>query len=109
MFANAAASGSRMFDDELHLFHAERLLGHWQPHPRNPVKSDARCARPAGQLVWRNGALLRPAQICGPMCRAIVSFARVCCKRASRAIFEICGAMTSWAFSSAAPSRSNGR
>ncbi|HEV3008991.1 MAG TPA: hypothetical protein VGX52_08165, partial [Burkholderiales bacterium] len=26
MFANAAAGASRMFDDELHLFHAERLL-----------------------------------------------------------------------------------
>ena len=46
MFANAAAPGSRMFDDELHLFHAESLLGEWQPHRRNPVKSDARCSRP---------------------------------------------------------------
>ena len=45
MFANAAASGSRVFDDELHLFHAEHLLGDWRPHRRNPVKSDARCAR----------------------------------------------------------------
>jgi hypothetical protein len=77
MFANAAASGSRMFDDELHLFHAERLLGHWKPHPRNPVKSDARCARPAGQLIWRNGALLRPAQICVPRYGAGISMNRV--------------------------------
>jgi hypothetical protein len=77
MFANAAAGGSRMFDDELHLFHAERLLGDWQPHPRNPVKSDARCARPAGQLAWRNGALLRPAQVCVPRYGAGLSLNRV--------------------------------
>jgi hypothetical protein len=77
MFANAAAPGSRMFDDELHLFHAERLLGDWQPHARNPVKSDARCARPAGQLYWRNGTLYRPAQICAPLYGSGLSLNRV--------------------------------
>jgi hypothetical protein len=77
MFANAAAAGSRMFDDELHLFHAERLLGDWQPHARNPVKSDARCARPAGQLYWRNGTLYRPAQICAPLYGSGLSLNRV--------------------------------
>src|SRR5438270_109201 len=39
MFANSAAGESRMFDDELHLYHAERLTGDWQPHAKNPVKS----------------------------------------------------------------------
>ena len=77
MFANAAAGGSRMFDDELHLFHADRLLGEWKPHLRNPVKSDVRGARPAGQLFWRNGALLRPAQICVPRYGAGISMNRV--------------------------------
>jgi hypothetical protein len=77
MFANAAAPGSRAFDDELHIFHAERLLGDWQPHRRNPVKSDARCARPAGQLYWRNGALYRPAQICAPLYGSGLSINRV--------------------------------
>ena len=77
MFANAAASGSRMFDDELHLFHSDRLLGDWQPHPRNPVKSDARCARPAGQLYWKEGVLYRPAQICAPLYGSGLSINRV--------------------------------
>src|SRR5262249_54551766 len=40
MFANAAVGESDYFEDELHLFHAERPTGDWKPHPRNPVKSD---------------------------------------------------------------------
>jgi hypothetical protein len=77
MFANAAATGSRVFDDELHLFHAQSLLGSWQPHRRNPVKSDARCARPGGNFFTRGGALYRPAQICVPRYGAGLSINRV--------------------------------
>ncbi|MGQ0654369.1 MAG: glucosamine inositolphosphorylceramide transferase family protein [Betaproteobacteria bacterium] len=77
LFCNAAPGGSRAFDDELHLFHAESLLGEWTPHPRNPVKSDARSARPAGQVSWRNGALYRPAQICVPRYGAGLSINRI--------------------------------
>lgn len=65
MFGNAASSGWSV-NDELHLFQADDLLGDWHAHHRNPVKSDARCARPAGRLYWRDGALFRPAQICVP-------------------------------------------
>ncbi|HEX6529035.1 MAG TPA: hypothetical protein VF004_04400 [Burkholderiales bacterium] len=54
------------FDDELNLFHATKLTGPWIPHARNPVKSDARGARPAGRLYWRNGALYRPALVNAP-------------------------------------------
>ena len=50
--------------DELFLFSADSPLGPWQPHRRNPVVSDARCARPAGRLFLRNGKWLRPAQDC---------------------------------------------
>ena len=77
MFANAAPGASCMFNDELHLFYADRLFGEWHPHLRNPVKSDARCARPAGRLYWRNGALYRPAQICVPRYGAGLSVNRV--------------------------------
>jgi hypothetical protein len=77
MFANAAPGESRVFEDELHLFHAERLLGDWKPHRRNPVKSDARCARPAGQLYRRNGRLYRPSQVCVPRYGAGLSINRV--------------------------------
>lgn len=66
MFVNQAADGSGMLDDELHVYYASRFLGPWCAHARNPVKSDARCARPAGALYRRGGHLYRPAQICVP-------------------------------------------
>lgn len=77
MFANSGPGGSGQFDDELCIFHAEKLLGTWEPHARNPVKSDARGARPAGQLFWRAGTLYRPAQICIPLYGAGLSLNRV--------------------------------
>lgn len=65
MFANVAPEGACL-DDELHLFHADHLLGDWTPHPMNPVKSDARASRPAGRMFRRDGVLHRPAQVCVP-------------------------------------------
>ena len=49
-------------DDELHVFHASSPLGPWRPHPRNPVKSTARGARPAGRPFRAGGSWVRPAQ-----------------------------------------------
>ena len=77
LFANCAPGDSRLYDDELNLFHAERLDGDWQPHPANPVKSDARSARPAGRLFTREGQLYRPAQICVPRYGAGIALHRV--------------------------------
>ena len=76
MFANVAPPGASL-DDELHLFQADRLLGEWRPHRRNPVKSDVRCARPAGRLFRREGALYRPAQVCVPLYGAGLAIHRV--------------------------------
>jgi hypothetical protein len=47
---------------KLHLFHAERLEGPWEPHALNPVKTDVRSSRPAGTPFVHDGALHRPAQ-----------------------------------------------
>jgi hypothetical protein len=77
MFANAAANGSWVFDEELHLFHAEELLGPWRAHARNPVKFDARCSRPAGHLFRCGGGLYRPSQICVPRYGAGLAIHRV--------------------------------
>jgi hypothetical protein len=77
MLANGAAGEGRVFDDELHIFHAAAPFGEWRAHRRNPVKSDVRSARPAGSLFWRNGALHRPAQVCSPLYGAGLSINRV--------------------------------
>lgn len=77
MLANGAAGEGRIFDDELHLFHAAAPFSEWRAHLRNPVKSDVRSARPAGALFWRNGALHRPAQVCSPRYGAGLSINRV--------------------------------
>jgi hypothetical protein len=63
MFANIAVEGT-VNTDELYLFQAPSPVGPWQPHRRNPVKSDGRCARPAGRLFYWNGDLYRPSQDC---------------------------------------------
>lgn len=76
MFVSIGVDGAEMHD-ELHLFCAERLEGEWQPHRGNPVKSDVRCARPAGKLYQRDGVLYRPAQICAPLYGSGVSINRV--------------------------------
>ena len=63
MFVNQAPEEGSSWD-ELHLYHADRPQGPWHAHPRNPVVSDARKARPAGHLFERRGSLYRPGQDC---------------------------------------------
>lgn len=65
LFANMSAPGASNWD-ELHLFLSDAPFGPWQAHPKNPVVSDARSARPGGRLFRRNGRLYRPAQDCTP-------------------------------------------
>jgi hypothetical protein len=50
--------------DELGIFYSEHLEGPWRAHELNPVKSDCRSSRPAGQFVKYGDRLLRPAQDC---------------------------------------------
>jgi hypothetical protein len=48
--------------DDLYIFWATSLRGPWQPHALNPVLSDARLARGAGQFFEADGKLFRPSQ-----------------------------------------------
>jgi len=50
--------------DELFLYYADNPFGPWVAHPKNPIKSDVRSARPAGGLFARQGKYYRPAQDC---------------------------------------------
>lgn len=77
MFANMAPEGASHPHDELHLFHALDPLGPWGPVSGNPVKSDARGARPAGSLFRWRGHLYRPAQDCSGRYGRAVVFQRV--------------------------------
>lgn len=56
--------GGGSYSDALHLWSAPDFRGPWTPHPGNPVLIDIASARPAGRMVLREGALLRPVQDC---------------------------------------------
>lgn len=48
--------------ENLYAWYADELTGPYQPHRNNPVKTDIRSSRPAGNLFkWQN-QLIRPAQ-----------------------------------------------
>jgi hypothetical protein len=63
MWVNHAVDGGRL-DDETFLYFSDRLDMGWAPHPRNPVVSDARRARPAGRPFLHRDVVIRPAQDC---------------------------------------------
>ena len=63
LFTAMSAAGGAV-NDELFLFHADAPHGDWIAHPRNPIVSDVRRARPAGPLFSESGVLYRPGQDC---------------------------------------------
>lgn len=65
LFTSQAEPGTDLYNDELHIYWSDDLLtGEWHPHPRNPVVSDVRAARPAGAICRWGSRLYRPAQDC---------------------------------------------
>jgi hypothetical protein len=62
MFTTESRSGRST--DSLSIFVADRLLGPWRPHLKNPVLLDVASARSGGNVVVRNGRLWRPVQDC---------------------------------------------
>jgi hypothetical protein len=65
------------FSDALHVWSAPEFRGPWRPHRRNPVLVDIASARPAGRVVQRNGALIRPFQDCREGYGAALGLARI--------------------------------
>ena len=59
IFATRADRGA---NQNLFVWHASSLTGPWTAHAGNPVKTDARSARPAGTPFVADGRLIRPSQ-----------------------------------------------
>jgi hypothetical protein len=54
------------------------VRGPWEPHPRNPVVSDVRRARPAGRPFRdESRGLIRPSQDCSGLYGSAVVFNRI--------------------------------
>jgi hypothetical protein len=65
MFTNLRENAGGPINDELFLFYSDDLLAErWEPHPLNPIITDARTARPAGRVFELDGVLYRPSQDC---------------------------------------------
>ena len=65
LFTNMVENNGGSSYDELFLFYSEELVSDkWIPHPKNPIVSDVKNARPAGKLFYFNESLYRPAQNC---------------------------------------------
>jgi hypothetical protein len=59
LFATRADRGA---NQNLYVWHATTPMGPWVAHAMNPVKTDARSARPAGTPYISGGRLHRPSQ-----------------------------------------------
>jgi hypothetical protein len=68
LFTGMAENEGASPQTELFLFFSNELLtSEWNPHPLNPVVSDAIRARPAGRVFVRDGKIFRPSQDCSKM------------------------------------------
>jgi hypothetical protein len=64
LFTNIKENEGASAYDELFLFFSDSLLGNWKPHPLNPIVSDVKYARPAGNIFIYNDKIFRPSQNC---------------------------------------------
>jgi hypothetical protein len=63
LFATIVENKGAPSTDELFLFFSSKLFsGNWTPHPLNPIVSDVRSARPAGNIFSYNQNIYRPSQ-----------------------------------------------
>lgn len=74
LFCTSAAAGG---EHKLYAWHAQSLLGPWQPHAFNPIKCDVSSARPAGRPFSVDGHLCRPAQDCSRTYGGAITINRV--------------------------------
>ena len=56
LFTNVITNNGASSHDELFLYHSSELVSNeWVSHPMNPIVSDVKKARPAGNLFMFNG------------------------------------------------------
>ena len=63
MFSNSKLF-SDSFNEELSIFYSTNPLENWKPHKANPVKTDIRFTRGAGNFIKISGEIYRPVQDC---------------------------------------------
>jgi hypothetical protein len=65
LFSAIAENEAAAPNVELFLYFTDNLFsGDWKAHPQNPIISDVKSARPAGDLFIKDGKLYRPSQDC---------------------------------------------
>ena len=65
MFTSIDETKKSSNHDELFIFYTnDPINGSWLPHTQNPVISDAKIARPAGNIFIKEGRIFRPSQNC---------------------------------------------
>jgi len=65
LFTAVAENEAAAPNVELFLFYSDDIFnGKWVAHPRNPIVSDVKSARPAGSIFVKDGKLFRPSQDC---------------------------------------------
>ena len=63
LFCNVVENEGISSHDELFLFYSDNLQSsEWKKHPGNPIVSDVRKSRPAGNIFIEGGKLWRPSQ-----------------------------------------------
>ena len=63
LFTNIIENQGSSNLDELFLFFSDDFITNsWVPHPRNPIISDVKKARSAGNIFVKNGRIIRPSQ-----------------------------------------------
>jgi len=63
LFTNVSQHGISIAD-ELFIYYSDSLLGPWKEHTQNPVISDVRRSRGAGQIFKWKDQIIRPGQDC---------------------------------------------
>ena len=65
LFTSQSPSEGASYCDELFAYYSEDLFSQdWQPHELNPIVSDVKSARPAGNIYSDGNRLIRPSQDC---------------------------------------------